>query len=73
MQRRFDSLPAPPNMTLTWKPDFVEVSSSGDLAYTYGWYQFSMTDTAGKVARDTDEFHTIWKRQPDGEWRYIWD
>ena len=25
----------PANVTLTWNPDFVDVSSSGDLGYTY--------------------------------------
>ena len=26
-------------VTLSWKPDFVDVSRSGDLGYTYGKYQ----------------------------------
>ena len=30
-----------PNETLTWNPTFIDVSKSGDLAYTYGDYVFT--------------------------------
>lgn len=36
-----------PNETLTWKPDYVHVSSSGGFAYTYGGYVFTSIDSAG--------------------------
>jgi len=59
--------------SLTWAPDFVDVSSSGDLGYTYGKYQYSFTDSTGNVQLDSGIFHTVWKRQPDGKWRFVWD
>lgn len=62
-----------PNETLTWKPTFVEVSDSGDLAYTYGDYVFRSIDSTGSVRENTGIFHTVWKRQPNGEWRFVWD
>jgi len=37
-----------PSETLTWKPNFIDVSSSGDLAYTYGGYVFTTIDSTGK-------------------------
>lgn len=37
------------NLSLTWTPDFVDVSSSGDLGYTYGQYKVSFTDSKGAV------------------------
>ncbi len=58
---------------LSWKPDFVEVASSGDLGYTYGQYTYSDIDSEGKVMESTGVFHTVWKRQADGEWRFVWD
>ncbi len=61
------------NVVLTWKPDFVEVSSCGDLGYTYGKYLFSAMDSTGQVIHDSGIFHTVWKRQGDGTWRYVWD
>ncbi len=58
---------------LTWKPDFVEVAASGDLGYTYGNYKYVITDSLGSVKTYTGMFHTVWQRQPDGSWRYVWD
>lgn len=58
---------------LSWKPDFVDVSSSGDLGYTYGKYLFSVTDSTGQTQSSTGIFHTVWKRQKDGTWRFVWD
>jgi ketosteroid isomerase-like protein len=60
-------------VTVTWKPDFVEVSSSGDLAYTYGGYVYHTTDTLGNKHVFKGIFHTVWKRQADGSWKYVWD
>lgn len=58
---------------LSWRPDFVDVSESGDLGYTYGKYVFSYTDETGKEQKDNGVFHSVWKRQPDGSWRFVWD
>ncbi len=62
-----------PGDTLTWVPSFIDVSQSGDMAYTYGDYFFSYPDTLGNKKTSTGIFHTVWKRQADGEWRYVWD
>jgi ketosteroid isomerase-like protein len=58
---------------LNWKPNFIEVAASGDLAYTYGPYTYTFEDTAGQEKVDTGVFHTVWKRQADGSWRFVWD
>ena len=58
---------------LTWKADFVEVSTSGDLAYSYGKYLYIITDTTSKTAYYKGIFHTVWKKQKDGKWKYVWD
>lgn len=58
---------------LEWKPDFVEVSNSGDFAYTYGKYNFKYKDSLGNDQIDTGIFHTVWKRQDDGSWKFVWD
>lgn len=62
-----------PNETLTWVPTFVEVSQSGDLAYTYGDFVFTYPDSMGVLKQNKGIFHTVWKRQEDGSWRYVWD
>ena len=61
------------NVKLEWKPDFVDVASSGDLAYTYGKYIFSTIDSNSTPISNTGIFHTVWKRQADGKWKFVWD
>ena len=58
---------------LSWSPDFVDVSTSGDLGYTYGKYIYKYTDSIGKPLEDTGVFHTVWKRQTNGSWKFVWD
>ncbi|NNF22890.1 MAG: nuclear transport factor 2 family protein [Saprospiraceae bacterium] len=58
---------------LQWTPDFVDVSLSGDMAYTYGQFILSRTDEQGLARQDTGIFHTVWKRQKDGGWKFVWD
>jgi ketosteroid isomerase-like protein len=58
------------NIELKWRPDMVDVATSGDLAYTYGNYQLINHDTNEK---SEGIFHTVWKRQSDGQWRFVWD
>jgi len=58
---------------LEWAPDFVDVSSSGDLAYTYGKFTFSFKDSLGNKVENKGIFHTVWKRQSNGEWKFVWD
>ena len=58
---------------LDWTPDFVDVSESGDLGYTYGHYTFSAIDTNGKTITSEGIFHTVWKKQKDGTWKFVWD
>lgn len=61
------------NVRLEWEPDFVDVSASGDLGYTYGPYEFEATNQAGEIIQDRGIFHTVWRKQADGSWRYVWD
>lgn len=56
-----------------WKPDRVEVSDDGSLAWTYGRYIWRYKDKDGKEQAAKGYFHTVWKRMPDGSYRYVWD
>ena len=58
---------------LSWKPDFVDVSETGDLGYTYGSFILTTTDSIGRKKESTGKFHTVWKRQHDGKWRFVYD
>lgn len=61
------------DVVLEWEADFVDVALSGDLGYTYGHYNFEAKDSTGNPIKATGTFHTVWKRQPDGSWKYVWD
>ena len=58
---------------LSWTPSFVDVSSSGDIGYTYGTYTFAYKDSLGKSQKDIGLFHTVWKRQDNGLWKFVYD
>jgi ketosteroid isomerase-like protein len=61
------------NPTVTWSPDAVTVSDAGDMASSYGKYVWSYKDASGKEQISKGVFHTVWKKQKDGSWKYIWD
>lgn len=55
--------------TLEWTPEFADVAASGDLGYTWGRYIFTAADSS-----QTRGFYvTIWKKQTDGQWRFVFD
>ena len=56
-----------------WSPDYIDVSQDGTMAYTYGKYQWKMAGKSGEVQEYHGIFHTVWKKQPDGTWKYVWD
>lgn len=69
----YETQPLPPGASLSWAPDFVDVSKSGDLGYTYGYYILSYQGPDGKTLEKKGVFHTVWKRQDDGNWKFVWD
>ena len=61
--RRFFEKPAAP---FSWKPDVIEVLASGNLAISSG----PVFDPGGKKIGG---YSSIWRREPDGTWRIIFD
>lgn len=61
------------NNHLTWTPSGADISSSGDLGYTYGDYQFSAIDKDGKPVVRHGKYTSIWKMQKDGHWKVVLD
>ncbi|HAO05738.1 MAG: hypothetical protein JST57_13190 [Bacteroidetes bacterium] len=58
---------------LKWAADFVDISDDGTLGYSYGKYQMTIhpNDTTKTVYQGI--YNTIWKKQKDGSWKYVWD
>ena len=72
-KERIDQMYHGQNATgLSWEPDFVDVAASGELGYTYGYYTYTFTDSIG-THDNVGVFHTVWKKQANGEWRFVWD
>jgi ketosteroid isomerase-like protein len=65
--------PQTPGSSLVWKPDYVDVSKSGDLGYTYGTYNYTSLDSLGNEQSSSGVFHTVWKRQEDSSWKFVSD
>jgi ketosteroid isomerase-like protein len=59
--------------TVNWTPDFIEVSDCGNLGYTYGRYAWKIEHSDGDTVEYKGVFHTVWKRQADNSWKYVWD
>lgn len=60
--RFFDAGPAP----FAWEPDQVVAIEDGSLA----WSEGPVTASGGGV---TLRFHSVWRREPDGRWRVVFD
>lgn len=54
--------------TLSWKPDYVDVSVSKDMAYTYGFYTYRTPDSTFKGC-----YVSIWKKDKSNNWKYVFD
>jgi ketosteroid isomerase-like protein len=55
--------PTPP---FSWKPEVIEVLDSGNLALSSG-------PVYGRDGKQFGTFSSIWRREPDGAWRVIFD
>lgn len=60
---RLEALPAiaPPGPPLVWWPQFAGVARSGDLGFTTGGATLPL------------RYFTVWRRQRDGGWKWIYD
>ena len=56
-----------PNVDVTFGPNRVEASSSGDMAYEYGWYKFAFDTDNGRIT-DKGKYIIVWKKV-DGAWK----
>lgn len=50
---------------LEWWPNFAGIARSGDLGFTTGGVAVG--------GRRAGHYFTIWKRQPDGSWKWVYD
>jgi ketosteroid isomerase-like protein len=56
---------------LDWQPQAAEVAASGDLAYSWGTSTGSDRATGQPAFRG--KYLTVWKKDADGNWKFIAD
>lgn len=59
--------------SLTWAPSFADASLSGDLGYSWGIWTAQGKTPDGKPAQRRGIYMTVWRRQADGAWKFVFD
>ena len=59
--------------SLAWHPVAGGVSAGGDLAYTVGYAVYTARREGAAPQVGYSKYLTVWKRQRDGQWRYVVD
>jgi uncharacterized protein (TIGR02246 family) len=62
-----------PGFRISWQPQSVQVSESGDMAYLIENSQVSYLDSTGKSTTTNSKVVTIWRKQADGSWKNVVD
>lgn len=59
-----------PAFSLHFKTTKADVAKSGELGYTWGTYELTLTDPASKkVVHDRGRYVTTYRKQADGSWK----
>ena len=56
---------------LNWRPQFAEISASGDFGYTTGPWTFQNSSNDTVAARG--QYTTVWQINAKGEWKFLVD
>ena len=62
-----------PGFKISWEPQSVEVSKSGDLAYLIEENQITVNDSLGNPLVTKNKALTVWKKQGGGSWKNVVD
>jgi len=74
MRKGLQPMLADPNLKLDFSSQLVEVAKSGDVAFTQGTYQLTVTDPkTKKPVNDKGNYVTAFKKQADVNWKAVSD
>jgi len=62
-----------PALSLKFRATRVEVSKSGDLAFTEGSYEMTLTGPGPKPMQDKGSYVTTYRKLPNGSWKAVSD
>jgi ketosteroid isomerase-like protein len=63
----------PKEYQLTWTPSGAQMGPSNDMGFTWGHYDGVSKDQHGETAKTSGRYFTVWKKQPNGEWKVSLD
>jgi ketosteroid isomerase-like protein len=58
---------------LIWRPQFIEVLKSGDLALSRGPYRMRSRNETGDIVEEWGTYNSVWQKNDQGEWHIIFD
>jgi len=58
---------------LTWTPTDAVMGPSGDMGYTWGHFEGHSKDVNGNPVTVTGRYMTIWRKEPNGQWKVVLD
>ena len=58
---------------LTWTPIAARMGPSGDMGYTWGHFEGRSKDANGNPVVTTGRYMTIWRKEPNGQWKVVLD
>jgi ketosteroid isomerase-like protein len=64
---------SPQAYQLTWTPTDALMGPSGDMGYTWGHFEGHSKDANGNPVTTSGRYMTIWRKQPDGNWKVVLD
>ena len=62
-----------PGFKISWEPQSVSVSESGDMAYMIEQNQITMNDSLGNPITEINKGVTVWRKEKDGSWKNVVD
>lgn len=71
LKKSYSAIKKQPN--LAWSPVYADVAASGDLGYTFGKWKLVSETASGADTVSYGVYISIWKRQSDGLWKYVFD
>jgi len=64
---------SPKDYQLIWTPTDAVMGPSADIGYTWGHFEGHSKDANGNPVTTTGRYLTIWRKQPDGNWKVVLD
>ena len=64
---------SPKAYQLTWTPTAAVMGPSGDMGYTWGHFEGHSKDANGNPVVTKGRYMTIWRKQPNGDWKVVLD